>query len=356
MSSSFFRNLVATATCASLLAAQAPPTGAPGQPPPGQAVPGQPPPGQAPTGAPTLASGQLDRLRPNYVLRPGDQILIRAAEMDDISERPFRIDGDGFITLPTLGRIQAGGVSVERLEAQLVEMLRKYLRTPQASITVTQFSSEPVFFVGAFRSPGIYPLQGRRNLVEMMASIGGLQPNASRRLKVTRPSEYGRIPLPSSQETTDGKGTFVEINMASLRENVNPAEDIVLQPFDVISVERAEMVYVSGAVAKTGAFELDERESISAIKAITLAGGLTPEADPKKARILRPVLNSPRRAEIPLNLQAIFEGKASDMPLLPNDVLVVSSAPPIKSSLVRNPWVLLSMATSIVSLVFIATQ
>ena len=69
---------------------------------------------------------------------------------------------------------------------------------PQVTVTVVQFSSEPLFFVGAFKAPGIYPLQGRRTLVEMMSSIGGLQPNASRRIKVTRRKEFGEIPLPNA--------------------------------------------------------------------------------------------------------------------------------------------------------------
>src|SRR4051794_22302421 len=73
-----------------------------------------PPAGQTPAAAqpPTIAS-QIDQLRPNYILQPGDQILIRAFEMEEISDRPFRLDGEGFLNLPVVGRIKAGGVSVE---------------------------------------------------------------------------------------------------------------------------------------------------------------------------------------------------------------------------------------------------
>ena len=187
-------------------------------------------------------NSQIDQLRPNYVLRPGDQILIRAFEMEEISEKPFRIDGDGFLNLPTLGRIKAGGITVETLEGALVDASKRYVRQPQVSVTVVQFSTEPVFFVGAFKAPGIYPLGGQRTLVEMISAVGGLTPTASRRIKLTRRSEYGQIPLPNATPLTDGSGSAVEINMASLRDNVNPAEDILLQPFDVISVDRAGTV------------------------------------------------------------------------------------------------------------------
>ncbi|MGD1072145.1 MAG: polysaccharide biosynthesis/export family protein, partial [Bryobacteraceae bacterium] len=270
------------------------------------------------------ASGsQLDQLRPNYVLRPGDQILIRAFELEEISERPFRVDGDGFVDLPVLGRVKAGGLSVEEFEKALVELAKKYVQQPQITVTVVQFSSEPVFFVGAFRTPGIYPLAGSRTLVEMMSSVGGLQPTASRRIKITRRKEYGAIPLPNAITLPDGSGTSVEISMASLRDSVNPAEDIVLKPFDVISVERAEMVYVTGDVGHIGAFELQERDSMSVMQALTMAGGLGQTADPKKLWILRPVSNTSLRAAVPLNLQRILKGEDNDKPLLPNDILYV---------------------------------
>ena len=103
----------------------------------------------------------IDQLRPNYVLRAGDQILLRAFEVEEISERPFRIDADNFIDLPVLGRIKAGGLTVENLESTLLEALRKFVKQPQVTVTVVQFSSETVFFVGAFKSPGIYRCRAR---------------------------------------------------------------------------------------------------------------------------------------------------------------------------------------------------
>jgi polysaccharide export outer membrane protein len=265
----------------------------------------------------------VDQLRPNYVLRVGDQILLRAFEMPEISDRPFRIDSDGFVTLPELGKVKAAGVTIENLEAALVEMAKAYVRVPQVTVTVVQFSSEPVFFVGAFKAPGIYPLGGQRNLVEMMSAIGGLLPTASRRIRVTRRKEYGPVPLPDFVTAPDGSSTSIEINMASLTDNLNPEEDILLQPFDVISVEPAEQVYVTGEVGRVGAFDLLERDSISVLQALTLAGGISSSANPKDALILRPVSNTSRRAEIPLNLQRILKGQDNDRPLLPNDVLYV---------------------------------
>lgn len=286
-------------------------------------------PGQAGQTPPNPAQNQQprdlppDSIRPNYVLGPNDQILIRAPEAEEINEKPFRIDAEGFINLPVVGRIHAAGLTLQELEAELVKRLSEFIRTPQVIVTVVQFHSEPVFFVGAFKSPGIYALQGRRTLLEMLSSIGGLQPNASRRIKITRHSEYGPIPLPNAVEDVDKKTSSVEIGLSSLRENINPAEDIVLQPFDVISVERAELVYVNGDVGRIGTIELGERDSISVIQALTMSGGFTRDANRSKVRILRPIANTSRRAEIEIDVQRIFDGKDNDFPLLANDVLYV---------------------------------
>lgn len=274
---------------------------------------------------PAQAAAQLppDNIRPNYVLGPNDQIMIREPQAEEINEKPFRIDADGNITLPLLGRIHVAGMTQQELEADLDRRLREYIRQPQAIVVVTQFRSEPVFFVGAFRSPGIYPLQGRRTLVEMLTAVGGLQPNASRHIMLTRREEYGTIPLPNALVDPAKKVSTVEISLGSLRENVNPAEDIVLQPYDVISVGRAELVYISGEVGKTGGIELQERDSISILQALIQAGGISRDAKKAKVRILRPVLGTNRRYEIDVDVARVFEGKDLDVPLLPNDVVYV---------------------------------
>lgn len=285
--------------------------------------PQQPQENPTPTRPSPAAALPPDNIRPNYVLGPNDQILVRAPDAEEINEKPFRIDADGNVNMPLVGRVHAAGMTIQELEADLVRRLREYIREPQVIINVVQFRSEPVFFVGQFRNPGIYPLQGRRTLIEMLAAVGGLQPNAARYVKVTRRAEYGPIPLPNAIVDPEKKVSTVEISMGSLQQNVNPAEDILLQPYDVISVERAGLIYVNGEVGKVGGIELGERDSLSILQVLTMAGGFTRDASRGKVRILRPILNTNRRAEIVVDVKRLFEGKDVDVPLLPNDVLYI---------------------------------
>jgi polysaccharide export outer membrane protein len=306
------------------------------QPAPAQPGQAQPAPGdlsQPPAGTPNPATPngnaqpvqQLppDTVRPNYVLGPNDQILIRAPEAEEIDNRPFRIDGDGNINLPLVGHIHAAGMSLQELEADLVKRLREYIRDPQVFVTVVQFRSEPVFFVGLFVRPGVYPLQGNRTLVEMLATVGGLQANAARQIKITRHEEYGPIPLPDAVVDPEKKVSTVEISLGSLQQNMNPAENILLQPYDQVLVNRAEPVYINGEVGRVGGIELAERDSMSILQATTQAGGLTRDAKKGKVRILRPILGTNRRYVIEVDVASLYEGKGIDEPLLPGDIVYV---------------------------------
>ena len=289
--------------------------------------------------APPVPESASEKLRLNYVFGPGDTIVIRVPQAEEIHEKTFRIDLDGNLSLPQVGTVKAGGLNVEQLEAELTRQLRAFYRAPVVTVTVAQYRSEPVFFIGAFKSPGIYPLQGRRTLVEMLAVAGGLQPNASRRIKVTRKLPQGRIPLSGATDDRERDISVVEINIGRLMETANPEEDIELKPNDVLRASAEEMVYVSGAVGKTGGFPLADRDSISVMQLLALTGGLAPDADPQKAKILRPVLDTARRAEIPLNVKTIIDGRANDFPLLPNDVLVVPRKSSGWSAVSKVAWI-----------------
>jgi polysaccharide biosynthesis/export protein len=264
-----------------------------------------------------------DTIRPNYVLGPNDQIQIRAPEAEEIDNRPFRLDGDGNINLPLVGRIHAAGMTILELEADLVRRLREYIREPQVFVQVVQYRSEPVFFVGLFARPGVYPLQGNRTLVEMLSTVGGLLPNADRHIKITRQAEYGTIPLPDAIVDTEKKISTVEISLGSLRQNLSPAENILLQPYDQIAVGRAEAVYINGEVSRIGSQELGERDSVSIAQVLSQAGGFTVNAKKDKVRILRPVEGTSRRAVIEVNVADLFNGKGIDVPLLPGDIVYV---------------------------------
>lgn len=128
---------------------------------------------QIPQGAGQNAAQAINTVRPDYELGPNDQILIGVPELDEINQRPFRIDADGFINLPLIGRVRAGGLLVQGLETELTTRFRDFARDPHVSVTVVGYHADPVTFYGAFRTTGIFNLQGGHTLVEMLAAVGG---------------------------------------------------------------------------------------------------------------------------------------------------------------------------------------
>ncbi|MGB9609485.1 MAG: polysaccharide biosynthesis/export family protein [Bryobacteraceae bacterium] len=271
---------------------------------------------------------QAEAPRPVYLLSPGDQIVIRAQNVEEISEKPFRIDGEGFLNLPVVGRIRAAGMTVEQLEAALVDRLKLFVRSPQVVVSVIETArpqevANPVYLVGAFKQPGVYPLGTRpETLGEVLMRTGGLLPTAMRRVKVIRRIEQGRLDLKNVTESTDGKTTYGEVALTVTGELADPADNIVMKPQDVVVAMKLEPVYVTGEVARSGAFPLEDRDYLSATQILAMAGA-GPNADLEKARVLRVVGDSSQRAEITINLKDIFSGKANDFPLMANDVLYI---------------------------------
>jgi len=106
----------------------------------------------------------------------------------------------------------------------------------------------------------------------------------------------------------------------------NPEVNIDVRQNDVITVPKADLIYVVGAVHRAGGFPLNEKEHISVLQAVSLAEGLDRTASAKSARILRESSPDKERTEIPVNVQQILDGHAKDVSLQTNDILFVPNS------------------------------
>lgn len=294
--------------------------------------------GETPASAPALS---------HYRLGPGDQITIRALDVDEISDKPVRIETNGLINLPMVGRLKAGGLTVEQLEIEIVKRLKDFVREPQVSVAVTEFRSQPVSLLGAVAQPGVHQLQGRKTLFEVLSLAGGLRQDAGYSIKITRAKEQGPIPLANAKDDSSGRYSVASVEVKSVIEARNPRENIVVMPNDVISVPRAELVYVVGAVRKSGGFVLNERENITVLQALSLAEGAERTAATKTAKILRPAPGQANRLEIPVNLKEILAGKAADVPMRADDILFVPNSV-ARSASIRAAEAALQITTGLV--------
>jgi polysaccharide biosynthesis/export protein len=78
-------------------------------------------------------------------------------------------------------------------------------------------------------------------------------------------------------------------------------------------------IYVTGEVIKPGAYPL--LPNMTALQALTSAGGFTQFSNTKKIYVLRN--ESGKQVKHPFNYKAVLDGKQDDIPLQPGDTIVV---------------------------------
>jgi polysaccharide export outer membrane protein len=269
----------------------------------------------------TAAPSESARL-PNYVLGPDDVISIRALNAEEMRSDAVRIDPSGEISVPLLGRLRAAGLTIDRLETEVSERLKMYVHDPVVAVSIVEYRSQPVSVIGAVAAAGVHQLEGRKTLIEMLAKAGGLRPEAGNVVKITRKVEWGSIPHTSAAADASGKFIVAEVNLTEIIQATKPDDNILILPNDVISVPRANLVYVIGEVKRPGGFVIQERRAVSGLHALAMAEGLTDIASPQGAIIIRRLMDG-ERLEIAADLKGILNGTKSDVELLPDDILFV---------------------------------
>lgn len=255
---------------AALGAAPVAQTQAPPQPPPAKpdfVIPKPPASVQPP--APVVAG---DR----YIIGPQDTLSITVVDENDLTAK-YRVDTDGSITLPYLGRIPAAGLSVEELRKRITAGLQNgWIKNPQVLVGMEQYKARSVLVTGAVRSPQKVTLSGlTMTLLEALALAGSPTSEAANEVIVVHPAKPG-----------EKEAQAITVNRKDL-ELGKAGMDIVLQDGDIINVPVAKKFWVSGQVKNTGAYVFDAGMTVA--QAIILAGGLTDRGSDRRITIKREV-------------------------------------------------------------------
>src|SRR5947209_5330354 len=213
----------------------------------------------------------LDRIpvTPDYLVGPGDELLIRAWGQIDINYRTT-VDRTGSIYIPKVGSISVAGVRYDQLNDHIRASISRVFKNFHLNVTMGRLRSIQVFVVGQVRRPGSYTVSSLSTLVNTLFTSGGPSKRGSmRRIQLKR----------------NGK-VVTNFDLYDLIANGDKSKDSQLLPGDVIYVPPVgRLVALAGSVNLPAIFELKDHDTLGDV--IAFAGGLTTTAAGQRAILER---------------------------------------------------------------------
>jgi polysaccharide biosynthesis/export protein len=220
----------------------------------------------------------------DYLVGPQDVLSITVWDQNDLSGK-FTVETDGSFTFPLIGRIQAGGLTLRQVEAELKKRLADgYFKNPQLTVAVDTYRSQRVFITGEVRTPGTYTLTGDMSLIEALSRAGSTTPLAGGEVVIVRAGDgkatNGPL-LPNQAENA----TSIRVDLKELQSG-GLSQNVPLKDGDTIFVPAAETVYVFGQVKNPGAYPLRTKDT-TVLQALAMAGGVTDRGTTNRIKIVR---------------------------------------------------------------------
>ena len=245
----------------------------------------------APAPSPTIGATPT-----SYLIGSQDVLTIIVFDEADLTNK-YRVDSDGTISFPLVGRIPASGLTLPEFADRLTEHLSAgYIRNPQVRIEVDQYKSQSVFVIGEVRTPGKISMTGVMSLIEALAIAGSPTTTASSELIVVHPKK----PKPAGTPTLPGEDKEAQTTRINIRDlQIGKAgQDIMLLDGDTIYVPKAQTFYIVGQVRNSGSFVFDPGMNVQ--QAIALAGGLSERGSDRGIKIRRLVDDHEKELDVRL--------------------------------------------------------
>ena len=157
-----------------------------------------------------------------YVIGPEDVLSIVVWREKDLSGEVV-VRPDGKISLPLLNDVQAAGYTPEQLAEIVEKAVIKYVADSDTTVIVKQINSRKVYVLGEVGKPGAFPLTSEMNVLQLIASVGGLAEFADKKNVMILRMENGR------------ERRF-KFNYNEVIEGKNLQQNIMLQPGDTVLV------------------------------------------------------------------------------------------------------------------------
>jgi polysaccharide export outer membrane protein len=239
-------------------------------------------------------------------LGAGDLIEVSVYNVAELNTK-LRVSTTGEIYLPLIDYVHVAGLTLDEAEAVIERRLDRggFVKNPHVQIFVQEYNSAGASVLGEVTKPGVYPILGDQKLFSLISTAGGLTDRAGKSITVTHRGQPP-VTVPISHNIED-----------------HPESNIAVLPGDMVTIRRADIVYVVGEVNRPSGFLMDSGQ-ISVLQAIALAGGTNSTAKLNAARIVR---KGPSGLIIvPVQLKKLMEAKISDLPMQADDILFVPTS------------------------------
>ena len=255
-------------------------------------------------------------MSPDYVIRSGDLLGVLITGSINFNEK-VKVENDGYITVPEVGRFSAGGLTLRDLNDLFRISINNRYTGSEGVIFLDQIRANQVYVLGAIPFPGQYAISAQSSLVNLLASSGGIQENTS--LRNIRHMRNGQLieSIDLYDLLIDGK--------------VNLGESIISS--DVILFSGVEnIISILGEVNRPAKYEIVTNQTLAEV--IGYALGYTPLADLDRI-IIRRMTSSLETLYIPRDEIASFKLVAGDEVLIQKSTLSKSNYVSIEGE-IRN--------------------
>jgi polysaccharide export outer membrane protein len=227
-----------------------------------------------------------------YLIGPQDLLKITVLDEAELTNN-YRVDSDGFITFPYVGRVLAGGLNPGDLQDRIKNMLSPaYIKNPQVRVEIDQYKSQSVMVSGEVRQPGKVPMTGAMTVLEALAAAGSPTPAASSELTIARPRKPG-ADQPDSE--------IVRINWKDLQ--LGKGTDVVLQDGDLLNIAKAQTFFITGQVRNSSSYVLEPGTTVE--QAIAMAGGMSERGSDRRISASRTMKG--KRVTVSLSLSDLIQ-------------------------------------------------
>jgi len=128
----------------------------------------------------TFAPVQRLPVTPDYVIGPGDELLIRT--WGQVTQNlHLTVDRSGSIYIPQVGNLRVAGLQFKQVQEFLKARLDRVYRNYDLNVNLGQLRSIQVFVTGEARKPGSYTVSSLSTLLNAVFACGGPGANGSLR-------------------------------------------------------------------------------------------------------------------------------------------------------------------------------